>query len=152
MIHILKIIYKFINYNSVSTYVSESAKSNALSLNRDPVLIPNMIEINKNKSFNNIEGYLFIGHQERRKNFDFYVKLSNHNLFKNKLFYSITNKDTSDKNILPNPKIRIIIQFLILMYLINFYDLKISDLRIDIINIILSNFVIKISDYVLNKI
>ena len=51
---------------------------------------------------------------------------------------------TSDKNILPNPKIRIIIQFLILMYLINFYDLKISDLRIDIINIILSNFVINL--------
>ena len=96
---ILKIIYKFINHNSVSTYVSESAKSNALSLNGDPVLIPNMIEINKNKSFNNIEGYLFIGRQEKRKNYDFYVKLSNHNLFKNKLFYSITNKDTSDKNI-----------------------------------------------------
>ena len=51
---------------------------------------------------------------------------------------------TSDKNILPNPKIRIIIQFLILMYLINFYDLKISDLRIDTINIILSNFVINL--------
>ncbi len=97
---ILKFIYKFINHNSVSTYVSESAESNALSLNRDPILIPNMIEINKNKSFNSVEGYLFIGRQERRKNYDFYLKLSNHSLFKNKLFYSITNKDTSDNNIL----------------------------------------------------
>ena len=96
---ILRIIYKFINHNSVGTYVSESAKSNARTLNRDPVLIPNMIEINKNISFNNTEGYLFIGRQENRKNYDFYVKLSNHKLFKNKLFYSITNKDTLDDNI-----------------------------------------------------
>ncbi len=96
---ILKIIYKFINHNSVSTYVSESAESNALSLNRNPVLIPNMIEINKNKSLNNIEGYLFIGRQEKRKNYDFFLKLSRHKLFSNKLFYSITNKVTSDKNI-----------------------------------------------------
>ena len=97
--NILSIVYKFYRYRSVSTYVSKSAESNALSLNSEPVLIPNMIKINQNISFNKSQGYLFIGRQETRKNYSFFVKLSNHKQFTNKLFYAITNKDKSDKNI-----------------------------------------------------
>ena len=97
--NILSIIYKFFRYRSISTYVSKSAESNALSLNSEPVLIPNMIKINPNISFNKWQGYLFIGRQESRKNYNFFVKLSNHKQFTNKLFYAITNKDKSDKNI-----------------------------------------------------
>ena len=97
--NILSIVYKSFRYRSISTYVSKSAKSNALSLNSEPVLIPNMIKINPNISFNKRQGYLFIGRQESRKNYSFFVKLSNHKQFTNKLFYAITNKDKSDKNI-----------------------------------------------------
>jgi len=97
--NILKIIYKIFKYKSISTYVSKSAKSNALALNSEPVLIPNMIKINQNISFNKNQGYLFIGRQETRKNYDFFVKLSNHEQFASKLFYSITNKERSDDNI-----------------------------------------------------
>ena len=97
--NILSIVYKSYRYKSISTYVSESAESNALSLNSEPVLIPNMIKINPNISFNKRQGYLFIGRQESRKNYSFFVKLSNHKQFTNKLFYAITNKDKSDKNI-----------------------------------------------------
>ena len=60
---ILSIVYKFFRYRSISTYVSKSAESNALSLNNEPVLIPNMIKINQNISFNKSQGYLFIGRQ-----------------------------------------------------------------------------------------
>ena len=97
--NILSIVYKSFRYRSISTYVSKSAESNALSLNSEPVLIPNMIKINPNISFNKRQGYLFIGRQESRKNYSFFVKLSNHKQFTNKLFYAITNKDKSDKNI-----------------------------------------------------
>ena len=97
--NILSILYKSFRYRSISTYVSKSAESNALSLNSEPVLIPNMIKINPNISFNKRQGYLFIGRQESRKNYSFFVKLSNHKQFTNKLFYAITNKDKSDKNI-----------------------------------------------------
>ena len=34
-----------------------------------------------------------------RKNYDFFVKLSNHKQFTSKLFYSVTNKERSEKNI-----------------------------------------------------
>ena len=97
--NILSIIYKFFRYKGISTYVSKSAESNALSLNSEPILIPNMIRINQNISFNKNQGYLFIGRQETRKNYSFFVELSNNELFKNKLFYAVTNKDKSDKNI-----------------------------------------------------
>ena len=97
--NILSIVYKFNRYRSISTYVSKSAESNALSLNSEPVLIPNMIKINQNISFNKSQGYLFIGRQETRKNYNFFVKLSNNKQFTNKLFYAVTNKDKSDKNI-----------------------------------------------------
>ncbi len=95
----LSIVYKTLKYKGISTYVSSSAKSNALALNSDPVLIPNMIKINPDMSFNNNLGYLFIGRQENRKNYNFFVKLSEQKLFSNKLFYSITNKYTLDKKI-----------------------------------------------------
>ena len=97
--NILSVVYKSFRYRSISTYVSKSAESNALSLNSEPVLIPNMIKINPNISFNKRQGYLFIGRQESRKNYSFFVKLSNHKQFTNKLFYAITNKDKSDNNI-----------------------------------------------------
>ena len=97
--NILSIVYKSFRYRSISTYVSKSAESNALSLNSEPVLIPNMIKIKQNISFNKSQGYLFIGRQETRKNYSFFVKLSNHKQFKNKLIYAVTNKDKSDKNI-----------------------------------------------------
>jgi len=97
--NILNIIYNFFRYRSISTYVSKSAETNALSLNSEPVLIPNMIKINQNISFNKSHGFLFIGRQEPRKNYSFFVKLSNHKQFTNKLFYAITNKDRFDKNI-----------------------------------------------------
>ena len=97
--NILSIVYKSFRYRSISTYVSKSAESNALSLDSEPVLIPNMIKINPNISFNKRQGYLFIGRQESRKNYSFFVKLSNHKQFTIKLFYAITNKDKSDKNI-----------------------------------------------------
>ena len=97
--NILSIVYKFFRFKSISTYVSESAESNALSLNSEPVLIPNMININQNISFNKSQGYLFIGRQEKRKNYNFFVKLSNQKQFTNKLFFAVTNKAKSDKNI-----------------------------------------------------
>jgi phosphatidylinositol alpha-mannosyltransferase len=97
--NILSIVYKSFRYRSISTYVSKSAESNALSLNSEPILIPNMIKINPNISFNKNQGYLFIGRQETRKNYSFFVKLSNHKQFTNKLFYAVTNKDISHKNI-----------------------------------------------------
>ncbi len=95
----LSVVYKTLKYKGISTYVSSSAKSNALALNSDPVLIPNMIKINPDMSLNNNLGYLFIGRQENRKNYNFFVKLSEQKLFSNKLFYSITNKYTLDKKI-----------------------------------------------------
>ena len=95
----LSVLYKTLKYKGISTYVSNSAESNALALNSDPVLIPNMIKINPDMSLNNNLGYLFIGRQENRKNYNFFVKLSEQKLFSNKLFYSITNKDTLDKKI-----------------------------------------------------
>ena len=97
--NILSIIYKFFRYRSISTYVSKSAESNALSLNSEPLLIPNMIRINKNITYSENQGYLFVGRQETRKNYSLFVKLSNHKQFTKKLFYAITNKDKSDKNI-----------------------------------------------------
>ena len=96
---ILSIFYKLFRYKSISTYVSKAAESNALSLNSEAVLIPNMIKINQNISFNKNHGYLFIGRQEARKNYNFFVKLSNHKQFSSNLFYAITNKDRLDENI-----------------------------------------------------
>ncbi len=96
--NILSIVYKFNRYRSISTYVSKSAESNALSLNSEPVLIPNMIKINQNISFNKRQGYLFIGRQESRKNYSFFVKLSNHKQFtfsKANIYLALNTKSES---------------------------------------------------------
>ena len=89
---VLKFIYKIFTYNSVSTHVSKEAKNNALTLNSKTTLIPNMIKINRNASFNNTDGYLFIGRNEKRKNFKFFSMLSNHKMFIDKKFIAITNE------------------------------------------------------------
>ena len=45
----------------------------------------------------------------------------------------------SDKNILPNPKIRLFLQIMILLGLSYFEDLEINDLRLDFLNLLLMN-------------
>ena len=45
----------------------------------------------------------------------------------------------SDKNIFPNPLIRLILQILILLNFVYFAELQISDVRIDLLNFFLSN-------------
>ena len=57
----MSIIYKIVKIKGISVYVSESALSNAKTLNKQPILIPNMIEINKNIKFNNTKKFLFVG-------------------------------------------------------------------------------------------
>ena len=51
---------------------------------------------------------------------------------------------SSDKNILTNPKIRLIIQTSILLFLVFSQDLRIYDLKIDIFNILLKNYYVSI--------
>ena len=57
----MSIIYKIVKIKGISVYVSESALSNAKTLNKQPILIPNMIEINKDIKFNNTKKLLFVG-------------------------------------------------------------------------------------------
>ena len=45
----------------------------------------------------------------------------------------------SDRNILPNPRIRLILQIIILIALSFFDELKINDLRLDYLNLLLTN-------------
>ncbi len=45
----------------------------------------------------------------------------------------------SDKNVLPNPKLRLILQLIIIIFTIQTFDLKIQDLRLDFLNQILQN-------------
>ena len=47
---------------------------------------------------------------------------------------------SSDKNILLNPKIRLLIQLLILFYMIFSQDLRVNDLRFDFLNNLLANY------------
>ena len=63
----MSIIYKIIKIKGVSVYVSESALSNAKTLNNQPILIPNMIEINKNIEFNNKKNYYLLGAMKKEK-------------------------------------------------------------------------------------
>ena len=63
----MSIIYKIKKIKGVSVYVSESSLSNAKTLNNQPILIPNMIEINKNIEFNNTKKFLFVGRNEKGK-------------------------------------------------------------------------------------
>ena len=86
ILFLLKIIYRLFSFNSISTHVSIEAKSNALALSKKSKLIPNMIKINKDAKFSKSDGYLFIGRQEKRKNFEFFKLLSDHKNFKNSIY------------------------------------------------------------------
>ena len=89
----MSIIYKIIKIKGVSVYVSESALSNAKTLNNQPILIPNMIEINKNIEFNNEKKILFVGRNEKRKNFNYFNLLSKEKLFQDYEFEAVTNEN-----------------------------------------------------------
>jgi glycosyltransferase involved in cell wall biosynthesis len=58
-----------------------------------------MIKINKDAKFSKSNGYLFIGRQEKRKNFNFFNMLSKENDFRENNFIAITNKIISTDNI-----------------------------------------------------
>ena len=94
----MSIIYKIIKIKGVSVYVSESALSNAKTLNNQPILIPNMIEINKNIEFNNKKKFLFVGRNEKRKNFNFFYLLSKEKSFQDYEFEAITNENIKNFN------------------------------------------------------
>lgn len=99
VVFLLKTIYKLFTFNSMSTYVSDDAKSNALALSQSSELIPNMIEINNDASFSKSNGFLFIGRDEKRKNIKFFKMLSINDAFKNSKFIAITNKILDTNNI-----------------------------------------------------
>ena len=94
----MRIIYKIVKIKGVSVYVSESALSNAKTLNNQPILIPNMIEINKNIEFNNKKKFLFVGRNEKRKNFNFFYLLSKEKSFQDYEFEAITNENIKNFN------------------------------------------------------
>ena len=94
----MSIFYKIIKIKGVSVYVSESALSNAKTLNNQPILIPNMIEINKNIEFNNKKKFLFVGRNEKRKNFNFFYLLSKEKSFQDYEFEAITNENIKNFN------------------------------------------------------
>jgi len=94
----MRIIYKIIKIQGVSVYVSESALSNAKTLNKQPILIPNMIEINKNIEFNNKKKLLFVGRNEKRKNFNYFNLLSREGVFQDYVFEAITNENIENFN------------------------------------------------------
>ena len=94
----MSIIYKIIKIKGVSVYVSESALSNAKTLSNQPILIPNMIEINKNIEFNNTKKFLFVGRNEKRKNFNYFNFLSKEKSFQDYEFEAITNENIKNFN------------------------------------------------------
>ena len=94
----MSIIYKIIKIKGVSVYVSESALSNAKTLNNQPILIPNMIEINKDIEFNNKKKFLFVGRNEKRKNFNYFKLLSKEKSFQDYEFEAITNENIENFN------------------------------------------------------
>ena len=89
----MSIVYKIVKIKGVSVYVSESALSNAKTLNNQPILIPNMIEINRNIEFNNEKKILFVGRNEKRKNFNYFNLLSKEKLFQDYEFEAVTNEN-----------------------------------------------------------
>ena len=109
----MRIIYKIIKIKGASVYVSQSALSNAKSLNNQPILIPNMIEINKNIEFNNKKKFLFVGRNEKRKNFNYFNFLSKEESFQDYEFEAITNENIENFNgviyLKPNDDIKNII-------------------------------------------
>ena len=99
VVYLLKMIYKLFSFNSMSTYVSNEAKSNALALSQSSELIPNMIKINNDVTYSKSNGYLFIGRDEKRKNIKFFKMLSNNQKFQNSKFIAITDKKIDNSNI-----------------------------------------------------
>ena len=95
---LMSIIYKIIKIKGISVYVSESALSNAKTLNNQPIMIPNMIEVNKNIDFNNRKKFLFVGRNEKRKNFKYFKLLSKENSFQDYEFEAITNENIENFN------------------------------------------------------
>jgi len=95
---LMSIVYKIIKIKGISVYVSESALSNAKTLNNQPILIPNMIEVNKNIDFNNKKKFLFVGRNEKRKNFNYFQLLSKENSFQDYEFEAITNENIENFN------------------------------------------------------
>jgi len=95
---LMSIVYKIIKIKGISVYVSESALSNAKTLNNQPILIPNMIEVNKNIDFNNKKKFLFVGRNEKRKNFNYFQLLSKENSFQEYEFEAITNENIENFN------------------------------------------------------
>jgi len=95
---LMSIVYKIIKIKGISVYVSESALSNAKTLNKQPILIPNMIEVNKNMNFNNKRKFLFVGRNEKRKNFHYFQLLSKENSFQDYEFEAITNENIENFN------------------------------------------------------
>ena len=94
----MSIIYKIIKIKGVSVYVSVSALSNAKTLNDQPILIPNMIKINKNIEFKNKKKLLFVGRNEKRKNFNYFNLLSKEKAFQDYEFEAITNENIENFN------------------------------------------------------
>ena len=66
---LVKFLYLFTRYEKLySTAVSSEALNNATALNKEIVIIPNMIEINKDIRYEDNGNFLFIGRDEKRKN------------------------------------------------------------------------------------
>ena len=96
----LKILYLFTrNKKLYSTAVSSEALNNATSLNKGIVIIPNMIEINKDIRYEDNGNFLFIGRDEKRKNLKLFVQLANFYESKFK-FIAVTNKKTDNKSVI----------------------------------------------------
>ena len=96
---LLSILYKFIRRNGISTYVSRLSKKNAVALNREPYLIPNMFYLNNNVDFTIKKRFLFIGRDEKRKNLKLYRNYVE-NFYDSKFKYSaITNTEIKNNHI-----------------------------------------------------
>jgi phosphatidylinositol alpha-mannosyltransferase len=96
---LLSILYKFIRRNGISTYVSRLSKKNAVALNREPHLIPNMFYLNNNVDFAIKKRFLFIGRDEKRKNLKLYRNYVE-SFYDSKFKYSaITNTEIKNNHI-----------------------------------------------------
>ena len=90
LIYFLKLLYLFKKLNNISVAVSDSSTPNALTMKSSPLIIPNMIEIDKSIKFNDLSTYLFIGRNEKRKNLKLFENLSD-TFNTSYIFVAITN-------------------------------------------------------------
>ena len=90
LIYFLKLLYLFKKLNNISVAVSDSSTPNALTMKSSPLIIPNMIEIDKSIKFNDLSTYLFIGRNEKRKNLKLFENLSD-TLNTSYIFVAITH-------------------------------------------------------------